>query len=154
MGGSAFGPEAGDWEITFGGGGATSQDVDVTDANFNGSFGYFFTEAWQLSVRQDLRFSDSGPSNLNGQTRVALDYHFDLDRLRPFVGINGGRVYGDATADSWAAGLEAGAKFYALEKTFLFGRLEYQWFFDNGSEIDDSFEDGNFIYTFGIGFNF
>ena len=152
--GGGFGPEAGDWEITFGGGGTTSQDIDVTDANVNGSVGYFFTEAWELSLRQDVRFSDVGQSNLNGATRVAIDYHFDLDRLRPFIGANIGGVYGDAIVDSGAAGLEAGAKWYALEKTFLFGRLEYQWFFDSGSEIDDSFEDGSFIYTFGIGFNF
>jgi hypothetical protein len=152
--GSAFGPDGGDWEITFGGGGNTSQDIDVTDVNVNGSVGYFFTEAWEVSVRQSVIFSDVGESDLLGATRVALDYHFDLDRFRPFVGVNAGGAYGDSVNDTGLAGLEAGLKFYAREKTFLFGRGEYQWSFDSAGDADDRFDDGSFVYTFGIGFNF
>ena len=48
MGPELFRPEAADREFTCGGGSATSQDIDVTDANVNGSNGCFFAEAWEL----------------------------------------------------------------------------------------------------------
>jgi len=150
----AYGPAAGDWEFTLGGGGATSQDIDNTDANVDVSVGYFLTDEWMVAIRQSLSFNDQGESNLNGSTRAALDYHFDLGRWQPFVGVNAGGVYGDNVEDTFAAGLEAGVKFYVKEETFLFFRGEYQWFFDDGDEADDTFDDGSFIYTFGIGFNF
>lgn len=151
---TAFGPAAGDWELTLGGGGSSDQDLSSTNANFDGSLGYFFTEAWMVGLRQSVDFNDIGGSDLSGSTRAVLDYHFDMDRLRPFLGVSAGGVYGDGVSDSGTAGLEGGLKWYAREKTFIFGRLEYQWLFDSGDEVDDNFEDGQFIYTFGIGFNF
>ena len=44
-------------------------------------------------------------------------------------------IYGDAVEDTWAAGPEAGAKFYVKDETFLFGRAEYQFFFDDDEDF-------------------
>jgi hypothetical protein len=83
-----------------------------------------------------------------------VDYHFNLDRWRPFVGANFGGFYGDGVDDTFAAGLEVGVKYYVLPKTFILGSLEYQWLFESAGGADDSFDDGQFIYGLGIGFNF
>lgn len=155
MDSNLYGPEAGDWELTLGGDGSFDQDISGTNFGFNGSVGYFFDEAWEVAVRQGLNYTDvSTDSNLNGSTRVALDYHFDMDRWRPFVGVNFGGAYGDGVVDTFAAGLEGGVKYYVKPKTFLYGLLEYQWLFDNDDTIDEAFDDGQFIYNLGIGFNF
>src|SRR5688572_17401964 len=123
-----FGPLKGNWELTLSGSGASEKDFDTGGAAANVSIGYYFTENWQAVLRQGIGFSDFGDSSWNGSTRVALDYNFNLDRWRPFVGVNFGGIYGDGVRDTFAAGLEAGVKYYVLQKTFVFASLEYQWF--------------------------
>lgn len=145
----AFGPEAGDFEITLSGSGASESDFDSTDFNISGSFGLFLTRELEISLRQSVNVLDTEDDNqTRASTRGALDFHFDMDRLWPFVGISAGAIYGEGP-DDFIVGLEAGVKFYALQKTFLFGMAEYQW------PPDESFrDDGQFVYTVGIGFNF
>lgn len=53
-----------------------------------------------------------------------------------------------------SAGLEFGLKYYVLEGTFILGRAEYQFFFDDGDEAEDNFDDGAFAYVIGIGYHF
>ena len=105
-------------------------------------------------LRQNFSYSDTGDTTWLGQTRVAVDYHFNLQRFRPFLGASFGGVYGEGVTDSWAAGLEGGLKYYVLPKTFLFGLVEYQWLFKDTDEFSDNFDDGAFTYAIGIGFNF
>jgi len=149
-----FGPNAGDWELTLGGGGSNDRNFDSGSFSLNTSLGYYFTPAMELAIRQGVGFSDFGDSVWNGSTRLAFDYHFDLNRFRPFVGVNFGGVYGDLVKDTFAAGLETGLKYYVLEKTFIFGTVEYQWLFDDAGGAANTFDDGQFMYTIGIGFHF
>ena len=149
-----FGPEPGDWELILGGGGASDKDFEAGAFALNGSLGYYFTRPLELSVRQGISFSDFGDSQWNGSTRVALDYHFDLKRFRPYIGVNFGGIYGESIEDSWMAGLGAGVKHYVLEKTFIFAGAEYNWLFKDTDSVDNNFDDGQFVYTLGIGFNF
>lgn len=149
-----FGPEEGDWELTLSGNGNSDQDFDTGQFGAAASVGYYLTEMWEVAVRQGFAFSDLGESSWIGSTRVALDYNFDLDRVRPFVGVNAGGFYGDGVDETGAAGLEAGLKWYVKEETFLFGMVEYQWLFDSPSRADNAFDDGGFVYGLGIGFNF
>lgn len=149
-----YGPLAGDWELTLGGGGSSDKEFSSGSFGLNTGLGYYFTPKLELAVRQAVNYSDFGDSVWNGSTRLALDYHFDLNRFRPFVGANFGGIYGDSVRDTFAAGLEAGLKYYVLEKTFIFGSLEYQWLFRNAGSADNNFDDGQFAYVVGIGFNF
>lgn len=149
-----WGPEAGDWELTLGGNGSNDSDFEAGGFGVSGSLGYFFTKAMELSVRQSISFSDFGSSSWNGATRAAFDYHFYLDRIRPFVGANFGGIYGESVNETFAAGLEAGVKWYVKNETFIFGMGEYQWLFDDADSADDAFDDGQFLYSLGIGFNF
>ena len=121
----------------------------------NGSIGYFMTDNLELSLRQSLSYTDIGvDSSLNGSTRVALDFHFDLEAWQPFVGGNFGYVYGDAVNDTFEAAPEAGVKWFVNSTTFVFAMVEYQFFFDSADDVDSSFEDGQFLWSLGIGFRF
>jgi hypothetical protein len=145
------------WELTLGGGGFNSEDFDGFAARVDASLGYYFNETWEVSIRQSLTYSDFGGSDMDGSTRVALDVHFPLgDRSQwvPFVGGQFGFVYGDNINDTFMAGPEAGIKYYVNSTTFVFAMAEYQFFFDSGDEADDAIDDGQFLYTLGIGFRF
>lgn len=147
--------EEGDKEITLSGTAANGSDFDGVTGGINGSIGYFITDNLELSLRQTITYSDIGvDSALNGSTRVALDFHFDLEAFQPFVGANFGYVYGDAVNDTFEAAPEAGIKYFVQDRTFIFVQAEYQIFFDSAEEADDAFEDGQFVYTLGIGFRF
>ena len=152
----AWGPAKGDWDFTLGGGGTSNKDFSANAGNFNASLGYFLTDGLEVLVRQNLTFSVGDPASaFSGQTRVALDYHFKLgNKFRPYVGANFGGMYGDNVNDSFAAGLEAGIKYYVLQKTYLFGHFEWQWAFKDAGNVANSFDDGAFIYSAGVGFNF
>jgi hypothetical protein len=145
------------WELTLGGGGQNSEDFDGFAARVDASLGYYFNEAWEVSIRQSLTYNDFVGSSMNGSTRVALDVHFPLgDRSQwvPFVGGQIGYVYGDDINETFMAGPEAGLKYYVNSTTFVFFIAEYQFFFDSGDEADDAISDGQFLYTLGIGFRF
>ncbi len=153
---SSFGPDAGDWELTLSGNGTSNKDFDNSLGGVNLSLGYFLSDNLELSVRQAMSYSNGsgGGAEYDGSTFVALDYHFGVDRLRPFVGINAGGLYGDTTSDTWAAGLEAGLKFYVQPKTFLFALVNYAWTFDDSDGVTDNFDDGAIIWSLGVGYNF
>jgi hypothetical protein len=145
------------WELTLGGGGFNSEDFDGFAARVDASVGYYFNEAWEVSLRQSITFDDFTGSTFDGSTRVALDVHFPLgDRSQwvPFIGAEIGYVYGDSVNDTFMAGPEAGLKYYVNSTTFVFVMAEYQFFFDSGDEADDAISDGQFLYTLGIGFRF
>lgn len=147
--------EEGDKEVTLSGTAANGNDFDGVTAGINGSIGYFMTDNLELSLRQTVTYTDIGvDASMNGSTRVALDFHFDMEALQPFVGANFGYVYGDAVNDTFEAAPEGGVKWFVNSTTFLFAMVEYQIFFDSASEANNAFNDGQFVYTLGIGFRF
>ena|SRR5688572_10345702 len=147
--------EEGDKEITLSGSASNSADFNGVFIGANGSFGYFVTDNLEIGVRQSLQYTDVGvDSALNGSTRVAADFHFDLEAWQPFVGGNFGYVYGDAVSDTFEAAPEACVKFFVNSTTFIFAMVEYQFFFDQADAADDAFEDGQFLWSLGIGFRF
>jgi hypothetical protein len=154
------------WELTLGGGASNSNDFDGFTGNINGQIGYYFSETFELALRQTIQYTDIGGaqgegSAWNGSTRVAFDIHFPLGDTRdrfplvvPFVGANIGYIYGQSVNDTWAAAPEVGVKLYLDERTFLFVLAEYQFFFEDADNADDAFDDGAFVYTIGLGFRF
>jgi len=154
---SDWGPRAGDRELTLGGSGFSNKDLDGSNGGVSASLGWFLNDTLEFSVRQNVSYvnPEGGDSSWAGITRVALDQHI-LARgaVRPFVGVNFGGVYGEDVNETWLAGLEAGVKFYVKEQTFIFALVDYGWSFDDGDDADDTFSDGAFTWTVGIGFNF
>lgn len=152
-----WGPRAGQHEFTFGAGGATNRDFDNSLGGVNFSFGKYFSDTGVGLIRQSINYSNpsSGDQSWNGSTRIAYDQHLAArGPFRPFVGVNLGGVYGGDVRDTWAAGLEAGGKIYVNQTTFLYVMAEYSWFFRHARSLDDRFDDGQFTWTAGVGFNF
>jgi hypothetical protein len=146
-------PQAGDWEFTLGGSGDADQDFDRGGAGINGSFGYFYNENFEMSVRQSVNFDGRGNDDeWAGSTRLAADWHFLLGKFVPFVGANFGLTYTEDDS-AWGIGPEVGFKYYVHERTFIFALGEYRWHFDELDQLDDTADDGSFAFTVGVGFN-
>ena len=148
---------AGDREFTLGASGATNKDFDDSFGGANFGLGWYLNETQEIVLRQSINYSNPnvGGQSWNGSTRIGFDQHLAArGALRPFVGVNAGGVYGDNVRDTFAAGLDAGAKFYVLPRTFIYGVVEYSWYFRHGRDVDDTFDDGQFTWSLGVGFNF
>jgi outer membrane protein W len=152
------GLDAGTWELTLTGSGTSNQDADAGNAALQVSLGYFIFDQFELLARQGVGYNDNdnltgGGTSVTASTAVAVDYHFDLDRFQPFIGAGIGYNYGDSDVDETLfAGPEAGIKWFVKDDTFLYGLVQYQWFFDNVEDIEDNTDDGSFLYAVGIGF--
>lgn len=150
------GARAGSQEITLSGTGSNDRRFDDGSFGVTGSYGWFLTDGWEVSARQSFNWVNAGDNNsLNGTTRLAIDYHFlSGSRLRPFIGANIGATYGDGVHDTGIVGPEVGLKYFVNSTTFVIAQTEYQYFFDNGDEVADNFDDGAFVHTLGLGFIF
>ena len=151
--------QQGDMELTLGGNANGGKDFDGLSGGINASLGWFLTDQLELGVRQSVNYTDvNTPPNaggqLSGSTRVFGDFHFDMGAWQPFIGANIGYAYGDAVSDTWEAAPEGGVKYFMNSTTFIFATVEYQFFFDQADNIDDAFDDGQFVYSLGLGVKF
>jgi hypothetical protein len=145
--------EAGNKELTLSGSGNNNKDFDAGAVSVAGSFGYFLTDAFEVGGRQSISYADTGDgSSTSASTRAFIDFHFDLGAWRPFIGANIGYVYGDDVNDTWETAPEAGVKWFANDKTFIYAMAEYQWFWRQTNDFGNNFDDGQFVYSLGIGF--
>ena len=144
-------------ELTFGGSGGVDRGFNDSFGGATLGYGVYFNNEWMGAIRQSLNYNnpDVGATRWSGSTRVAANYHFtELGMAMPFVGASFGRIYGDAVRDTWTAGLEVGVKYYVRRQVFVFAMVDYSWFFDRGRQLDNNFDEGQFGWTTGIGFNF
>ncbi|MEL7239507.1 MAG: hypothetical protein AAGK78_11660, partial [Planctomycetota bacterium] len=140
-----------DWEFRLSGFAQNDVEFDGFQANVAGSAGYFFSDQFQAGVRQDFQYQDLAGTALNGATAVFLNYHLGDTGgpVQPFVGGSIGFAYGDTTVDTFFAGPEAGIKYFFPEtdQWFIFGQVEYQFFFEDGGDADETFDDGTFEFA-------
>jgi hypothetical protein len=147
----------GGFEFTLAGVGNSNNDVDAGTASLEVSAGLFIGPMFEVGLRQSVGYADDNAgTEVNAASRGFADLQFNLGRVAPFVGANVGYIYGEGVSDTWAGGPEAGLKVYLGSESdvFVYGRVEYQFFFDKGDEIDDVIDDGQFIYSLGIGLRF
>lgn len=148
---------AGEREFTMGGSGVSNKDFDDSLGGFNFSYGWYTSDTQAWTLRQSINYAnpDRGATAWNGSTRLAFDQHLTArGPFRPFIGVNFGGIYGDAVRDTWTAGLEGGVKMYVQSRTFVFAMIDYGWLFRDADNIDNSFNDGAWTWTAGVGFNF
>ena len=182
--------EAGNWELTLSGGGNVNKAV--TSDGISGTFevGYFATKELEIGVRQSLAHTSTQNGSRQvtlvntqnngdtltpetgvvttrsegwfGNTSGLVDYHFDLGRFQPFVGVSGGYVYTNVDRhvtnvftgetlkindSSWVGGPEVGLKYFVNGTTFVFVRTAYTfWFADHSND--------QFAIDLGVGFRF
>ena len=149
--------DKGTWELTLAGVGTSNNDFDQHAIGVSAGLGYYVLDSLELSVRQTVTYVDSSDSNsTDASTTLALDLHFPLGESRrwvPFIGGNVGYFYGDTVSDSLEYGPEAGLKYYVNSTTFIYLRVEYQWY-SHFSGSSDTSEDQQMVYGIGIGFRF
>lgn len=150
------GPEAGDRTFTLSGSGTSDDSFDTTTFSASGELGWFTTDAVEWGFRQGVSVTalDNADDAWNGATRVFADYHFGQDPFRPFIGASVGGFYGENVNNTFAAGPEIGFKYYVRDKTFIELAAEYQFLFEDADEVDDVYDDGTYLYTLGVGYNF
>lgn len=151
------GPTEGSQEITLSGTGGNDNEFNSGNFGISGSYGYYFTPAFEGGVRQSVNWAgaDNAEDSWNGTTRLFADYHFNTTgKLKPFVGVSLGVIYGDGVSDTGFGGPEAGLKYYVNDTTFVLVQTEYQFFFDDGDSAANNFDDGAFAHTVGLGFIF
>ncbi|HZP59751.1 MAG TPA: hypothetical protein VFB27_05455 [Opitutaceae bacterium] len=151
------GPHKGSSEFTLGGNGSSDKRMSNSLGGISFSLGSYFTDTTEVLLRQSVDYSNpSGARQAwDGSTKLALDQHVLANGAwRPFVGANFGGIYGKRVHDTWAAGLEAGLKYYTLPRTFIFADVEYDWFFRHAAHaLGSKFNDGEWNWNLGLGFN-
>ena len=151
------GARAGNHEITLSGTGSNNNDFDTGTFGISGSYGSYLTNAFEASLRQT--FSWGGANNADDTwsagTSIAADYHFFTEnRVRPFIGVAVGYLYGDGVRDTGFGGPEVGLKWFVNDTTFVLVQTQYQFFFRSSHDVSDNFDDGAFQHTIGLGFVF
>lgn len=148
-------PEQGKWTLELSGSGFNDTDFENGLGSLSVEVGKFLTDRVQVGVRQDFSYTSvAGSSQWGARTRIFVDYHFDMDKLQPFVGASVGVDYGEDVDARGIAGPEVGVKYYVLSDTYIFALAEYQFFFTGDEELENVAEDGQFVYSLGIGFAF
>ena len=144
------------FELTLAGSGQNSSRFNGVAAGGDISIGYYLTDNFEVGIRQSVQYSDLGGGvSLTASTRAAIDYNIPLgdhNQWVPYFGANIGYDYGKSVRDTWEAAPEGGVKYFLNSSTFIFGSVEYQFFFQHGGAIGNGFKDGEFIYSLGVGF--
>jgi len=83
-----------------------------------------------------------------GRGVVGLDLQGNFAGARPYIGLNAGWIYGEGIDNSPVVGPEVGARFDLNPRTFLYGKVAYDWLTGN------SWNDGVVNGGLGVGFRF
>jgi len=142
--GKAFGG----YELTLGGGGTEINGESVFGLDFSLSTNPFKCrpEVW-VGIAQGLYWEPS----FAGSTDLFVDWSQNIwkEQLYLNVGWSGGVQY-DNAADSeaiWRTGPEVTLQYYTTGNAFIYAGVNYDVFSSDG-------EEGNWRYSFGIGFTF
>lgn len=152
---AAAGPVEGDKSFTIAGSGTNDKDFDNGAYGVTAEVGYFLTGAWQAGMRQSVNgfAGDEVPNSWNGATRGFIAYNFLDGKYRPYIGANLGGIYGEDVSNTGTAGLEAGLKLYVLEKTYINFGVEYAFLFNDTDDFENKSNNGIYLYSIGVGFN-
>ena len=72
----------------------------------------------------------------------------NFDTFHPYIGANGGYIYGKGAEDGWLAGPELGAKFDFSRNFFGYAKVAYDFTFRN--DWDEGIPNGGL----GVGYRF
>lgn len=153
---SAYGMHRGDLEIPVTMPNGRDEPFEDFLSGLSAEYRYQFATSLiglQRQPRLVLESIGSEPQ-LTGASRVSFDRDLSEGAFRPFVSININRFYGEGVDDAWAAGIEGGAKYFVMPRTFLHATVEYGWMFNQLRGFNERFTDGQWTWSMGLGFNF
>lgn len=146
--------QAGPFELELGGSGANNSSFRTGDFTLNGAFGVFLLPpVLELSARDGVSYADSPHTKPAWDNTVdgALDLNIPIDRFEPYIGGNIGYVCGTGVHSTGEAAPEVGLKIFFTKSVFVFGQMEYDFFFNS---TGSTFNNGEFVYTVGLGLRF
>jgi hypothetical protein len=145
--------DAGPFEITGALSGSNNREFSSGGFSVAGSVGYFIVPWFEVAGRDAFTYNDVKGVGMTWQNtaRLALDFNIPLDHFEPYVGGNIGYFSTRNQGDSPLAAPEAGLKFLFTRNVFLFGQAEYDFFW---RDTGNSFSNGQFVYTVGLGVRF
>jgi hypothetical protein len=145
--------QAGPFELEVGGSGANDRNFRAGDFTLNGEFGVFILPIIELSARDAVSYTDLPHTHPSWGNTVdgAIDLEIPIDRFEPYVGGNVGYACGTAAHSTGEAAPEIGLKIFFDKSVFVFGQMEYDFFFNN---THSTFDTGEFVYTVGLGLRF
>lgn len=100
-----------------------------------GSVGFAFTPYTSITFDQGIwNTLESSEDDGWGYRSVAgIDFHGDTRwGGRPYIGLNGGYVWGKGVQDGWVAGPELGFEVDIAGGSFLYGKAAYDYQFEGG----------------------
>lgn len=119
-------------------------------------YGFVSGVALDLLARQPIAPDpvSTSEAKLGLIARLTLDQELSTGAFRPFVGVNVGRLYGEAAREDWAAGVAAGARYFLQPRTFVRASAEYGWMFSHARGFDERFAEGQWTWSMGLGITF
>lgn len=145
------GKQAGQWELTLGGGGTSIDGENAIGLDFSLSTNPLKTrpEVW-FGIAQGVYWEPS----FSGSTDLFVDWSQAIlpsklnDSLYLNVGWSGGVLYDNqGTSPVWRTGPEVTVQFYTSDNAFVYGGVNYDVYQSDRNE-------GNWRYCFGIGISF
>lgn len=149
-------PTEGTQEFSISGAGSSDKKFDSNILALDAVYGHYLFADSIIGVRQSVSVADTEGEDTrwNGTTRGYYDYLFTFGDFRPYIGVALGYTYGESVEESFIGGPEVGFKYYVLPETFVTAQMEYQFLFDDADDADNQFDDGVFVYSVGMGYNF
>ncbi len=149
----------GPFELSLNGTGSNGPNFNGFSAGASASLGYFIIgDNLEIGARETVTYNDVGVSAfLNTDTRAFVDLNIplgDQGQWVPYIGANIGYIAGGGVKNQFEAAPEGGLKYFVNNSTFIFVSVEYQFFFNQGSQASQAFSNGQFIYGLGVGFRF
>jgi hypothetical protein len=145
--------QAGPFEMTIAGSGANNDSFRTGDFTLDGSFGVFILPVLELSARDGVSYADAPHTHPVWGNTVdgAIDLNIPIDRFEPYAGGNIGYACGTDAHSTGEAAPEVGLKIFFTRSVFVFGQMEYDFFFNS---THSTFNNGEFVYSLGLGVRF
>jgi hypothetical protein len=123
------------------------------------SYGYFLGPRAEVGARQLFSYSRNDPIEdvWTGSTTIFINYHPWMEqpgrKLQPFIGAFAGAGYSDVDITG-TAGPAGGLKYFFSERLFFAAQYRFEYYFDSldAGEETANFNDGNHVFTLGMGF--
>jgi hypothetical protein len=144
------------WEFALGGVyghnfGETNEGTENDLAGVEASLSYLISPYVAFRLDQSALYGfNAVDDGWNGRSVAGLDFGAPVGRFRPYIGVNGGYVYGKTYQNGWVLGPELGFKVDLAETSFLYGKAAYDYQFQNASD----FHKGVAYGGVGVGFRF
>jgi hypothetical protein len=146
----------GDWAIAIQAGTRPGAGLEAPCPPLDIALADALRDRLEWGIRHGLYYGEGADGDDTRKTAAHgfVDYHFDHDRWRSFLGANL-EFFDDLSAGaSWSAGPEGGLTCFLTPTAFVMTLIEYNFTFDDADRVHEAFNDGRFVYSLGLGLRY